>query len=102
IPRRYMVEAGKELDDAIDVSVDNGRYHFWVLGPNGYHREFIGDLRDAATAGLEIQVCYQSCDPAEIQVKLYNRSDRAVAFSVNAQAYRQDGPWASQVEAGQI
>ena len=102
IPRRYMVEAGKELDDTIDVNVDNGRYHLWILGPNGYHREFIGDLRDTATSGLEIQVCYQSCEPAEVQVKLFNRSSSAVTFSVTAQGYRQDGPWTSLVEAGKI
>lgn len=102
IPRRYMVEAGKTLDDVFDVSADNGRYHLWVLGANGYHREFIGDLRDSTTAALEMQVCYRLCDPAEVEVKLYNRSAAAVTFTVDAQAYRNDGPWTKTVPAGQI
>ncbi|MDM9561512.1 MULTISPECIES: phosphocholine-specific phospholipase C [Bordetella] len=102
IPRRYMVEAGKQLDDTLDVSADNGRYHFWLLGPNGYHREFVGDLRDEATAALELQVCYRQCEPPEVQARLYNRGAGAATFAVTAGAYRGDGPWTLQVEAGQI
>ncbi|MBO1112580.1 phosphocholine-specific phospholipase C [Bordetella petrii] len=102
IPRRYMVEAGKELDDAFDVSADGGRYHLWVIGPNGYHREFVGDLGDAATAGLEVQVCYRLCEPPEVQARLYNRGSSAATFSVAALAYRDDGPWTRLVEAGQV
>jgi phospholipase C len=39
LPRRYMVEPNKRLDDDWDAMADNGgRYDLWVLGPNGFHR----------------------------------------------------------------
>jgi phospholipase C len=43
IPRRYTVEAGRMLDDEWAVG-DDGLYDLWVLGPNGFHRYFKGDL----------------------------------------------------------
>ena len=43
IPKRYIVEPNKTLDDEWDALNDNlGRYDLWVLGPNGYHRHFKG------------------------------------------------------------
>lgn len=45
LPRRYMVQPGKQLDDSWAVQAENGgRYDLWVLGPNGFHRRFKGDL----------------------------------------------------------
>jgi phospholipase C len=38
-PRRYTVEAGKELRGQWPV---DGAYDLWVLGPNGFHRHFCG------------------------------------------------------------
>ncbi|WP_227460641.1 phosphocholine-specific phospholipase C [Cupriavidus pauculus] len=103
IPRRYVVEAGKSLDGVWNVAADGGKYDLWVLGPNGYHREFIGDLtQQSAAGGAEIQVCYAPCDPPQLQVKLYNRSDKPCQFAVTAQAYRSDGPWTLSVAPGQI
>lgn len=43
MPRRYMLEASTQLDDF--WAVHEGKYDFWVLGPNGFHRRFQGDLR---------------------------------------------------------
>ncbi|MNN44292.1 Non-hemolytic phospholipase C precursor [compost metagenome] len=103
IPRRYVVEAGKSLDGLWNVAADNGKYDLWVLGPNGYHREYVGDLNEqSAGGGTEIQVCYAPCDPPVLQVKLYNRSDKACTFSATARAYRTDGPWGQKVEAGKV
>ena len=39
IPRRYTVEAGASLTDRWD---GGGPYDLWVLGPNGFVREFAG------------------------------------------------------------
>ncbi len=103
IPRRYVVEAGKSLDGLWSTAADTGRYNLWVLGPNGYHREFIGDTKEQSTAGgVEVQVCYALCDPPQVQVKLYNRGTKAANFSVSATAYRTDGPWSARVEVGQV
>ncbi|EGD03701.1 phospholipase C, partial [Burkholderia sp. TJI49] len=45
LPRRYAVEPGKTLhDDWAAGADDSGKYDLWVLGPNGYHRRFTGDL----------------------------------------------------------
>lgn len=52
-PRRFTVGAGDTLDAhwAFDTS---GRYDLWVLGPNGFHRHFIGHRDDpAALAALD-------------------------------------------------
>ena len=52
IPRRYTVEAGKELTDRWGF-VDDGGYDLWVMGPNGFLREFkaTGDQ-----AGIEVSL----------------------------------------------
>ncbi|SOZ39898.1 phosphocholine-specific phospholipase C [Cupriavidus neocaledonicus] len=102
IPRRYVVEAGKALDDAWDVNADGGKYDLWVLGPNGYHRAFTGDVTEAATTSAEIQVCYNPCRKPTIQVKLHNDGDADVTFTVKALAYRDDGPWTQRVRRGKV
>ena len=102
IPRRYVVEAGKTLDDAWDINADGGKYDLWVLGPNGYHRAFSGDINEAVITSTEIQVCYNPCKKPTIQVKLHNDSDADVTFTVTALAYRDDGPWTQSVKRGKV
>ncbi|HUE63882.1 MAG TPA: phospholipase C, phosphocholine-specific [Rhizomicrobium sp.] len=41
IPRRYTVEAGKAFNDHWEFASD-GSYNLWILGPNGFLREFQG------------------------------------------------------------
>ncbi|AZG06471.1 phospholipase C, phosphocholine-specific [Pigmentiphaga sp. H8] len=101
VPRRYVVEAGKTLDGAWRADADGGKYHLWVLGPNGYHREFAGNTGESsASGGPEVQACYELCDPPRLQLKLHNRGGKPCAFEVSAPAYRKDGPWKATVEAG--
>jgi phospholipase C len=52
IPRRYTIEAGKEWTDRWDFAADGG-YDLWVLGPNGFLREFKGT---GAPAGIEVSL----------------------------------------------
>ncbi|WON78896.1 phospholipase domain-containing protein [Serratia sp. UGAL515B_01] len=89
VPRRYVVEAGKHLDDVwvLDNS-DAGHFDLWVLGPNGYHRAFAGELiqGNSATAP-EIRVCYD-ITYGNVIVTLMNNSDRPCVFNVSAKAYR--------------
>ena len=40
-PRRYTVGAGRSLQGVWEA----GAYDLWVLGPNGFHRHFVGDAR---------------------------------------------------------
>lgn len=51
IPRRYTVEAGKSLTDSW-LADKEGRFDLVVLGPNGFLRQFTGDLAQAVTAPL--------------------------------------------------
>lgn len=99
IPRRYVVEAGKSLQETWTPSVDDqGQYHLWVLGPNGYHRDFVGNLHEVTDeVNPEIQVCYLPCDESQIIVKLHNQGNSPCTFTAIANAYLTDGPWSVQV-----
>ena len=101
VPRRYMVEAGKTLVDSWDAALDNfGGYDLWVLGPNGYHRHFKGDLKrlGAAQASPEIRVCYDIAN-GNVFVDLINKGNQPCTFTVTPMAYRTDGPWQANVAA---
>lgn len=96
-----MVEAGKTLIDTWDAGLDNfGKYDLWVLGPNGYHRHFKGDLNrlGAAAASPEIRVCYDIAN-GNVFADLINKGAQACAFTVTPLAYRADGPWQATVAA---
>jgi phospholipase C len=75
IPRRYTVEAGRELTDDWPVE---GRYDLWVLGPNGFVRRFEGDGTDA---GLTAGLAYRP-GARKIEIALRNTgAGRALTFS---------------------
>lgn len=103
VPRRYVVEPGKELDGRYEVfATDEGRYDLFVIGPNGFHRSFRGDVGMLGTAGAsapEIQVCYDVANAA-VYLKMSNSGTGACTFAVTANAYRNDGPWTFEVPAG--
>jgi len=102
-PRRYVVEAGKQLDDRWDTTADSGAYDLWVLGPNGFHRSFAGSvaaLRAAATPNPEVRVCYD-IDKGNVYLTLMNLGTANAALQVKAAAYRNDGPWSASVAPGQ-
>jgi phospholipase C len=102
-PRRYMVEAGKALDDAWTPAVgDNGVYDLWVLGPNGFHRHFKGNLdtlRAGDAASPEVRVCYDVAN-GNVYLSMRNDGKAACRFTITAQAYRGDGPWTASVSGG--
>ncbi|AOB30959.1 phospholipase [Bordetella sp. H567] len=103
VPRRYVVEAGKQLDDSWDAkSLDEGRYDLWVLGANGYHRGYTGDLSAQAATGAgvpEIRVCYDVAN-GNVYLTALNTGGKDVHLTVRAKAYRNDGPWNLTVAAG--
>ena len=87
VPRRYTVEAGKHLAGSWDTRADAGRYDLWVLGPNGWHRHFIGSAGGART-GLapEIEIGYDI--PARsLRIGLRNDADQPCTFVLAANAY---------------
>ena len=100
-PRRYMVEAGKTLSDTWDAVRDNfGKYDLWVLGPNGFHRHFKGDLNrlGSAQAAPEVRVCYDIAN-GNVYVDLMNKGVQAAVFTITPMAYLSDGPWTVSVAA---
>ncbi|MGJ7493619.1 phosphocholine-specific phospholipase C [Variovorax sp. RT4R15] len=107
LPRRYMVEANERLDDDWSAGADNaGKYDLWVLGPNGFHRHFTGDLNTLKSRGApepEIRVGYQ-VRRGEIHLKLRNDGERACWFTVEAKAYlpdRGDRAWRVRLKGGE-
>jgi phospholipase C len=100
-PRRFTVEAGKMISDAWKAVADNaGKYSLWVLGPNGYHRRFKGDLAALATGpNPEVRVCY---DPAgnAVYLTVMNMGNAPATVTVTSNAYRNDGPWTYTVAPG--
>jgi len=94
VPRRYTVEAGKELAGEWTTSSDYGQYDLWVLGPNGFHRHFTGSIvANGRKPAPEIAVSYdkRACG---LIVKLINRGNVPCVFTLKANAYKLiDLPW---------
>ncbi|MGO4814576.1 phosphocholine-specific phospholipase C [Cupriavidus sp. 2MCAB6] len=103
VPRRYAVEPGKQLNGSWDVfTTDNGKYDLWVLGPNGFHRSFQGDVSTVTAAGgtaPEIRVCYDIANAA-VYLTMINTGAAACTFTVTPAAYREDGPWTFEIPPG--
>ena len=103
LPQRYMVEPGKTLEDNWSAMADDsGFYDLWVLGPNGFHRHFKGDLsaqRADGTPAPEVRVCYDIAN-GNVYLELLNGGKKAAKFTVRAKAYRDDGPWTATVQPG--
>lgn len=78
IPRRYTVEAGRQLQDEWDLAEKSGHYHLEVFGPNGYFQSFRGSVHaveprvrieyDHREGGLHIHCENGGKDPIQVQV----------------------------------
>jgi phospholipase C len=117
VPRRYAVEAGKAMEGTWNaVADDAGRYDLWVLGPNGFHRHFAGDLSRTAQPGAPVPEIDFSHDGnnAKIQLEVRNDGVDVVEFTIKwNKAYGDaaptggkfkqaaDGSWTAKVRAGQ-
>lgn len=78
IPRRYTVEAGKQLDDVWSTLGDSGSHDLWVYGPNGFVRAF-----SHAGSGAEAQVdCSLTYDAAGTSVVLTLTNPATTAHTV--------------------
>jgi phospholipase C len=101
VPRRYTVEAGKEVSDSwAAVADDLGQYDLWVLGPNGFHRLFQGNVAAVASGpDPEVRVCYDVVNNA-VYLTIMNTGNTTTHVMVTANAYRTDGPWSYAVPPG--
>jgi phospholipase C len=103
IPRRYTVEAGRQLGDEWRAEAgDEGKYDLRIYGPNGFVRELRLDLRSSSPAP-EVSVRYDVA-ACEIQVQVANAgsgNDTAKEFIAQANAYRTEGPSRFAVGSGE-
>ncbi|WP_175998996.1 phosphocholine-specific phospholipase C [Burkholderia stabilis] len=85
MPRRYTVEAGKQLTDtwALDA---NGNYLVSVWGPNGYFRRFAGSAAADAGAKPEITACYDVAN-GDVYVTFANAGAAALTVTATDAAY---------------
>ncbi|HCK29712.1 MAG TPA: phospholipase C, phosphocholine-specific, partial [Acinetobacter ursingii] len=92
IPRRYMVETGKQLQD--EWITQQGLYDLWVLGPNGFHRAFTGNLNQSLQqqALPEIRVCVEDCE-AKLFLKVRHDGQSSSKLKVKANAYLPNQQW---------
>ncbi len=85
-PRRYLVEPDKYLDDDWTAANDAGKYDLWVLGPNGFHRRFAGNLttmRGRSAAVPEVRVGYDSRGNA-LHLMLRNEGTSMLRFQIRS------------------
>ncbi|HYH41832.1 MAG TPA: phospholipase C, phosphocholine-specific [Burkholderiales bacterium] len=89
IPRRYTVGRSEEIGGEWDVTADGGAYDLWLLGPNGFHRHFTGDVspEQARVAEPEVRVDYDQHRDG-LRLVLRNRGDVPCTFSLHANAYQ--------------
>ncbi|CAI1127615.1 Non-hemolytic phospholipase C precursor [Serratia quinivorans] len=91
IPRRYTVEAGKAVSDHW-LTAD--RYHLWLLGPNGFHRELGGSVLQPQS---EVQLTPQG---DYVSLTLTNAGSQATTVTLARCPYTQQGPWQIELPAG--
>lgn len=103
VPRRYVVESGKTLDDVWNANKDNqGMYDLWVIAPNGFHRHFRGDLNRNLDLQInpEIRVCYDVAN-GHVYTDFTNNGNKDIELVVKPVAYRVDQPLKIVLKAGQ-
>ncbi|CAI1040584.1 phosphocholine-specific phospholipase C [Serratia quinivorans] len=91
IPRRYTVEAGKAVSDHW-LTAD--RYHLWLLGPNGFHRELGGSVLQPQP---EVQLTPQG---DRLSLTLTNSGSQATTVTIARCPYTQQGPWQIELPVG--
>ncbi len=90
-PRRYTVGPGGALRGVWDPGV----YDLWVMGPNGFHRHFIGDARgDAFRLSLA-----QHPERRELVLTIANPADAVRKVEIVA-AYSYAPPWTAEIAPG--
>ncbi|MGH8089554.1 MAG: phospholipase domain-containing protein, partial [Stenotrophomonas sp.] len=81
IPRRYTVAPGAPLQDQWPIHAGEG-YDLWLLGPNGFHRQFRGDADAAAPVQASV-----SGEGEQLKLQLNNTTNTAQAVTLRAAVY---------------
>lgn len=88
--RSYAVLAGDTLkDEWTSMDFGNDLYHFKVHGPNGFFREFKGNLNDTA---LEITCRYEKVSrkkvTGNVELTVKNTTNKPINVTITDNAYR--------------
>ena len=81
IPRRYTIEAGGSLTDHWEIAE---QYDLWVLGPNGFVREFSGKT---GAPEMDVALTYLASERA-IELQITNGNEKSVRLSLESKVYR--------------
>ncbi len=87
IPRRYTVGAGATLDGT--WTTYDGSYDLWLLGPNGFHRHYRGDL---SAPLLQAEIVQEPTDAQALCLVLHNPGAAPLEVSLEPAAYAQAQP----------
>ncbi|WP_115511454.1 phosphocholine-specific phospholipase C [Xanthomonas arboricola] len=82
VPRRYTVGSGAAVDAT--WTTDEGRYDLWLLGPNGFHRHYRGDL---SAPLLVTEITQDANDPAAVSLSLRNAGSTVAQVELQPAAY---------------
>ncbi|MFG6415154.1 phosphocholine-specific phospholipase C [Roseateles sp. DC23W] len=86
-PRRYTVEAGKQLEGRW-AGTPGAAYDLWVLGPNGFHRHFIGELPKLGAAQSQPDVrVHADRVYLELVLELRNEGSKPCTFVLSSHRY---------------
>ncbi|MCX7071924.1 MAG: phospholipase C, phosphocholine-specific [Gammaproteobacteria bacterium] len=94
LPRRYTVEPGMALADIWrPLLTDLGEYDLWLLGPNGFHRQYSGQLGvlDRRAAAPEVRARHDT-STGDLLVSLINNGRADCRFVLTAEAYADPTP----------
>lgn len=98
-PWQYDLEPGANLSDYFHAKLyGGGKYDLTCYGPNGFRRQFAGNL-NTASSGIEVTSSIDAAAGA-LTLTMTNTTSSTVTFTVKANAYRTDGPWIYKVPAG--
>ncbi|MET0291366.1 MAG: phospholipase domain-containing protein, partial [Steroidobacteraceae bacterium] len=81
LPRRYTVAPGHPLEDR--WSLRDGLYDLWLLGPNGFHRHFMG----SSVGAYEARMVLANGDSRRMQLQLVNKGSTALTLELAPAAY---------------
>ncbi len=97
IPRRYTVEPGKTAFGSW-VSDVAGSYDLWVLGPNGFHRHFTGDVDDSP---VEARLVYDKAH-LKLEFLLEGLGRESARVRIAANRYADRSPTETAVSPGAL
>jgi phospholipase C len=93
-PRRYLVQAARVLDDVWAVqSETGGRYDLWVLGANGFHRRFKGDLMALRARQAHAPEVHVSYDARGGGLRLEARNEGSAPLTLTVRSNKLYGPF---------